>query len=320
MVPRATVIAVLIGIEVALLYGMAVAVGGGPSLPTPAFGGPPGAAGVTAFAPQSFATGAHPSLAIDVGMADVTIDTHPVARIDVSVSDARRHVGSTASITARSDGQTVHIVSDQTDFWSFMGDSRVIHISVPAATTVGIVNAGNVTVTGLRADATIVSGAHFRSEDGIRVRDFQGTLNASADGGTIDIADAECPDLHVTADNGRVTLTHVSARKIDATSSNGRVEGTDLQLRDGRVASANGRVSLRFASGADTTVTAAADNGHIDVSGFAATPAKYVKSGGDDEDDDDDDATSAQTVRVGAGSGRLDVHAGNGSIYLSQEG
>lgn len=318
MVPRATAIAVLVGVEVALLYGMAVAVGGGVTLSPVGFGGP-SPAGVTAFTPLTFAAGMSPKLAIDVGMADVTIDTHPQRQIDVSVSDSSRHVGSTAPITARSDGDTIHIVSDQTDFWSFMGDSRVIHISAPPETAVGIVNAGNVTVTGLRADATIVSGAHFRSEDGIRVRDFQGRLSATADGGTIDISDAVSPDLTIDASNGRVTLTRVNAQKIDASSSNGRVEGTDLQLRDGRVSSSNGRVSLRFASGADTTVTAGAANGHIDVSGFGAAPAKFVK-GGDDEDDDDDDSPSSETIRVGGGSGRLDVHASNGSIYLSQEG
>lgn len=304
MVPRATLIAVLIGVEVALLYGMAVALGGGMTLGPPGFGRPPGAAALRTFAPQSFATGPRPALAIDVGMADVVIDTHPDARIDVSVSDERRHIGSTAPIVAHSDGNTVHIVSDQTDFWSFMGDSRIIHISAPAATTVGIVNAGNVTLTGLRADATIVSGAHFRSDDGIRVRDFHGALSASAGDGVIDIADAVCPDLHIVADDGRVTLTNVSAQQIDATSDDGRIEGTDLLLRDGRVTSADGRVSLRFAAGADTTVNATVDDGHIDVSGFSATPA---------------DGPS-QTVRVGSGNGRLDVHAGDGSIYLSQEG
>ena len=168
----------------------------------------------------------------------------------------------------------------------------------------GIVNAGNVTVTGLRADASIVSGAHFRSDDGIRVRDFQGTLSATVDGGTIDIADAVCPDLTISADDGRVALTHIDARKIDVTSSDGRVEGNDVVLRDGRVTSSDGRVSLRFAAAADTTVNATVDDGHIDVTGLPA-------AGG---------SGSAQTIRVGAGSGRLDVHAGDGSIYLSQEG
>ena len=105
-----------------------------------------------------------------------------------------------------------------------------------------------------------------------------------------------------------MTLTHVDARKIDASSSDGRVDGTDLLLHDGRVTSSDGRVSLRFAAGADTTVNATVDDGHIDVTGFGTTPAG------------DDDSRSAQTIRVGAGSGRLDVHAGDGSIYLSQEG
>jgi hypothetical protein len=45
-----------------------------------------------------------------------------------------------------------------------------------------------------------------------------------------------------------------------------------------------------------------------------------VKSSADDEDDDDDDSSTAKTVRIGAGRGRLDVHASNGSINLSQEG
>ena len=76
MVPRATVIAVLIGVEVALLYGMAVAIsGGGAPIGPPGFSRP--GDGVTAFTPQSFSVGARPALAIDVGMADVTIDTHP---------------------------------------------------------------------------------------------------------------------------------------------------------------------------------------------------------------------------------------------------
>jgi hypothetical protein len=76
-------------------------------------------------------------------------------------------------------------------------------------------------------------------------------------------------------------------------------------------------VSLGFANGADTTITAGAANGHVRVSGFAATAA-YVRGG--DDGDDDDGSSAEKTVRIGAGSGRLDVRASNGSIDLSQEG
>jgi hypothetical protein len=321
MVPRATLIAVLVGIEMALVFAMVVAMGGGPAARSGGWPGAPGGAAsalTPLTAPLTFPAGDHPALAIDVGLADVTIDTHPVARIDVAVTDGFRHMGSQAPITTRADGDTIRISAEETDFWAFLGDSRVVHITVPPQTRVVIANGGNINVTGLRADATVNSGAHFHPGDGISVQDFRGSLTATSPDGTIEVTDADCPELHVTSANGRVTLTRVRAQQIFASSSNGRVEGTGLQLHDGRVASSNGRVSLGFASGADTTVTAGAANGHVRVSGFAATAATYVRGG--DDADDDDDSSAAKTVRIGAGSGRLDVRASNGSIDLSQEG
>jgi hypothetical protein len=319
MVPRATLIAVLVGVEMALVFAMVVAMGGGPKA---SYGGWPGApAGAPALNPltpgQTFPAGDHPALVIDVGMADVTIETHPDARIDVAVTDGFHHVGSQAPILSRADGNTVRISADESDFWAWLGDSRVVHITAPPETRVVIANGGNIRLTGLRADATVTSGAHFHAGDGISIRDFRGSLTATSPDGRIDVTDADCPQLHLTSSNGRVTLTRVRAQQIFATSSNGRVEGTGLQLRDGSVASSNGRVSLGFASGADTTVTAGADNGRVRLSGFAATAATNVHRS---DDEDDDDSSAAQTVRVGAGSGRLDVRASNGSIDLSQEG
>src|SRR5580692_10254902 len=86
MVPRATLIAVLVGIEMALVFAMVVAMGGGPAAhPAVWPGAPAGSASVVTpqTAPLLFRTSDHPQLAIDVGLADVTIDTHPDARIDV---------------------------------------------------------------------------------------------------------------------------------------------------------------------------------------------------------------------------------------------
>lgn len=313
MIPRSTLIAVLVGVEMALVFGMVVSVGGGPSGHFQRTGSPAGAAVLQR--PSTFAAGAHSALAIDVGMADVVIDAVPGTHIDVAVSDAHMHVGSSAPITARDDGGTIRILASETDAWSFLGDSRTVHVSAPPETAVVIANAGNVTVNGLRADATISSGAHFHREDGITVRDFRGSLTAASSSGNLEVIDADCPELHVSSDNGRLTLTRVRARKIDASSSNGRVNGTGLQLRDGRVASSNGRVSLGFAPGADTTVSAASSNGRVNVSGLSVGGTQTVRS-----DDEDDDSAQAKMVRVGAGSGRLDVRSSNGSIDLTQEG
>ena len=91
-----------------------------------------------------------------------------------------------------------------------------------------------------------------------------------------------------------------------------------MQLHDGSVSSANGRVSLGFAPAADTTVSAASNNGRVRVSGFAAAPANQTRRG--DDEIDDGNSPSATQVRIGAGSGRLNVRASNGNIDLTQEG
>jgi putative adhesin len=315
MIPRATLIAALVGVEMALVFGMVVSVGGGPAGRHGRHGGP--AAGAASLeAPSTFPAGNRPALAVDVGMADVVIDAVQSRRIDVSVSDSDMHVGSSAPIIVRDDGGTIRITASETDAWAFLGDSRTVRVSVPPATAVVITQAGNVTASGLRADATINSGAHFHPDDGITVRDFRGSLTATTSNGNLDLIDADCPQLHVTSANGRVTLTRVQARQIDASSSNGRVNGTGLRLHDGRVATSNGRVSLGFAPGADTTITAASSNGRVNVSGLSAgSGAQQVRSTGEDGD-----SLPAKMVRIGAGSGRLDVRTSNGSIDLSQEG
>jgi DUF4097 and DUF4098 domain-containing protein YvlB len=106
------------------------------------------------------------------------------------------------------------------------------------------------------------------------------------------------------------------ATRIDASSDDGRVEGTGLQVHDGTIESSNGRVTLGFAPGTDTVVNAETSNGSVRVSGFASSAVPATHS----SDDDDDDTPSARTVRIGAGTGRLDVHSSDGNITLNQEG
>jgi hypothetical protein len=320
MLPRTTLIAVLIGVEMALVFGMVVALGGGPHGRIGRFGTPAGAASFrppSTQAPSTFSAGGRPVLAVDVGMADVVIDAVEGSRIVVSVSDWHRHMGSSAPIVARDDNGTIRVTANETDPWSFLGDSRTVHITAPPTTAVVITQAGNVAANGLRGDMTIHSSASTRFGDGIVVRDFRGSLTATTSDGNLDVLDADCTELHLRSSNGRVTLTRVTAQHIDATNSNGRLDGTGLRLRDGRVASSNGRVSLGFAPGADTTVTAASTNGHVNASGLSAAGATQNANSAVDEDGD---PLPAKAFRVGAGTGRLDVQSSNGSIDLTQEG
>jgi hypothetical protein len=295
VIQRGTLIAVLIGVEVALVAMMAQAISPGSqaaSMPNLHRSAGHGAAAYT------FTAGAHPEVTVDIGYADLTVYQRSEPGIAVNVTASGWHgFGSSAPvISAKQDGAGVSIIAAVSPGWTW-GDDRMVTIAVPPGTRLNVQNAGNIKATGLRERASFKSIGN----------------------GAIVIEDYNGPALTVATSNGRVTMHNVIAPQLDAASSNGRVEGTALQVRDGRIDSSNGRVSLGFMPGTDTTVTAATSNGHINVSGFTVVPATVVKHA-DDDDGDDDDARTAKTIRVGAGSGRLDVHTSNGSIYLNQEG
>lgn len=314
MVPRATLIAVLIGVEVALVVAMAGAVRGNSAANWFGFFHDTGSA--SAAAPSwTFPAGAGPAVSIDIGLADLTIETRPDARqIAVAVVPGAQF-GPSGTISARDDGGTIRITAPDTSGWHFFQeDDRNVHVIVPPQTRIQVISAGDIVAGGLR------SGASFESYGVVKVSDFRGDLSATSSNGHIEISDADCSSLHVSSSNGRVTLRRVSAQQIVATSSNGRIEATALDVRNGSVSSSNGRVSLGFAPDADTTVTAEANNGNVRVSGLAAGVSAATTAGDDEDDDDDDNAgSSAKTVRIGGGGGQLDVHASNGNIDLMRE-
>jgi hypothetical protein len=296
MVQRLPLIAALLIVELAVVGGIFIAIRGDApaSWAIHPHGSHEAAAG--AGSSYSFVTGAGPELTIDVGYADVGIVTHASDNVDVSIPAAGfSMIGPLAPITASADGDSVHIAA-QPGHWSPLGDWRTVTVRVPDATRVNVRNAGNISANGLRAEAS------FNSVDGtITVDDFAG------------------PTLQLSAANGRLMLHTIVAERLDATSGNGRVEASGLQVRDGRVDSSNGRITLGFTNGADTVVSAATNNGKIRMSGLTAAAAP-ARAAVDEDDEDDDDDASAKTVRIGAGDGRLDVHASNGNITLSQEG
>jgi hypothetical protein len=308
MVPRQTLIAVLIGIEVALLVGMIGAVrGGGPSL-WPGFPSA-SAQGANAAPSWTFVTGPSPAVTIDIGHADLTIETRPGLQVAVSVVPGSEF-NSSGQISARDEGGTIRILAANRDSSASMYmDERNVHVTVPPQTRVIVEEAGDIAASGLRADASFDS-----PNGGITISDFRGELTANSSDGHVEVSDADCATLRASSANGRVVLHRVKAGRLEASSSNGRVEATELAVRDGSVSSSNGRVSLHFAAGADTTVTASAANGDITIRGLAAAAAATGVASGDDDDD-----SVARTVRVGAGEGKLDVHASNGSIDLRGE-
>lgn len=297
MVQRPILIAALAGVEIALAVMMVQAIHPGPrgtwhETAQHQFHGSSGHT-TSGAANYAFTTGAQATVTVDIGYADLTIERRDTPGITVDIQKHGWHGwGSAPSIAASQQGDRVNVIADAQSFtWS---DDRMITIAVPPETKLVVRNAGNIRATGLRADATFNS------------------IN-----GWIVIEDFDAPSLQVASSNGKLTLRNIVATHVNATSSNGRVDGSALTVRDGRVASSNGRVTLGFARGSDTTVTAASSNGNVRLSGFTAIDTPKVQPA---DDDADGDVPSAKTVRIGAGSGRLDVHSSNGNINLSQEG
>jgi hypothetical protein len=286
---RGTIIAALCVLELAILGEAGVATRGDaltqsraslpglPALPQHR------AAAIANDSHQHFAVGAQPALTVDIGYADLTIVTGDAAQIDVDVRDSRDFgpFRARGPITASKTGDEVRIAAEHQRRWS-MGDDRMVRVVVPPGTRVTVLSAGDITASGLRADAS------FRS----------------VGNGTIAIDDYDARVLHVASSDGRIALHGVAAARLDATSTGSRIEATGLRVRDGEIRS-DERISLGFAAGSDTLVTANAGDGNVDLSGFDGSNAE-------------DDASS-RTVRVGAGNGRLDVHANDATIRLVRE-
>jgi hypothetical protein len=294
MISRGTVIAALFVVELAIIGEAFVAIRGdqpalsAPRIDAPAASGPH----LVEDGPHEiFQAGAHPALTVDIGYADLTILTGKSSQIDVSLSgDTAFGVFRTKGpLVALRDGETIRIVATSGHRWS-IGDDRMVTVLVPAETQVTVVKAGDIRASGLRAEASFNSIGH----------------------GSITVDDYDAPALHVSSSDGPIVLHRIVAPRLDATSSNDRIEGTALQVRDGTIES-DGRVTLGFATGADTVITAKASDGKINLSGFSSGASGHASSADDDED------SSLQTVRVGSGDGRLDVHASDGNITLAQE-
>jgi hypothetical protein len=238
---------------------------------------------------KSFPVLFHPTLTVSIGYADLTILTHSGSTIDVSVSksDGFGPMRSTEPISASSSGESVHITKPADPGFS-MGDDRLVTVVVPPSTQVTILDAGDIRVSGLRAEAAI----------------------SSVGSGSVTVDDYNAPALRVTTPNGLIALHQVTVNHIDVASRNDRIDATSLSVRDGTI-EADDTVTLGFAPGTNTTLTAQTSDGAIHLTGFPDASAPTKNSDGDDD-------SAVQTVRVGNGAGRVDVHSNSGNINLNQ--
>jgi hypothetical protein len=237
--------------------------------------------------PQTFHVGAAPKLYVDIDYADLTIDTGNPAQMEVSLRSSDGIFDDKRDIVARAVGDTIHI-SKRGDEGMSSGDDRMVTVIVPPGTEVTVASGGDIKATGLQAAASI----------------------SSVGRGSVAIEDFDGPRLRVSSTHGSILLQKVTATHLDVTSSDDHIDGSALQVRDGTI-SADDHVTLGFATGTNTLVNALTNDGKIDVSGFP-DGASLSSTSNDDN--------ASQTVRVGSGTGHLEVHSNDGNITLTQEG
>jgi hypothetical protein len=235
---------------------------------------------------QTFTVGAAPQLYVDIAYADLTIQRGDPSKIDVSLRSSDGIFEDKRPIVARADGDAIHISKAGDGGWA-SGDDRMVTVIVPPETQVSVASGGDIKVSGLRATASI----------------------NSVGSGSITVQDFDGPRLHASS-TGSILLQQVVATHLDATSTDHHIDGSALDVQDGTIVS-DGHVTLGFASGSNTLVNAATNDGKISIAGFP-DGASLASSSSDD--------SSSKTVRVGSGTGHLDVHANDGNITLTQEG
>ena len=240
-----------------------------------------------------FRVGARPELTVDVGYADLTVLTGKPEQIDVGLSGSTDFgtLRETALITATGEGDSVRIASIREHRWS-AGDDRMVTVVVPPQTRVTVVHAGDIKASGLRADATFKSVGR----GSIAIEDFVGTA------------------LDVASSNGAISLRRIVAGRLDATSKRDRIEGSALQVRDGSI-QADDDVRLGLAAGSDSLVSAATDGGKVNLLGVSTVASEGASRQKRHHEED----AASETLRVGMGSGRLDVHSNDGDIELQSE-
>ena len=251
--------------------------------------------------------GPAPHVVIDDDGATLSVSVRPGSTVAVNEeTDVRGWVhGGRHPVSVERTVDGVQIVRSDNDLVVSMGlVRRQLTVVVPPAVRLEVKNAGSTTISGLRADASI------HSDDGsVVVSDVRGAVDVRTDDGRVELHAVDAPAVEIDSDNGRVLLDRVRADRVAVTTDDGRIDVVRSLLLGGKIKTNNGRISLDLDPRSNVTVNARASDGKV----IAGAPLTLISGGRDDDD-------APSTIRIGSGSGRLDVGSDDGSITVSAGG
>lgn len=179
--------------------------------------------------------------------------------------------------------------------------TQTIEVDVPAAARLEIARCSGADVDGLTGAVSV------HSVDGhITLTDLQGTVDASSDDGYLRASNVRGDRLAMQSNDGHLSLDRVAVTSLSATTHDGRIEAGDLSVaRDATLQTGDGSMLVSLSPNADLTIDASTRDGHISV---------------DENSSSSDDDSAQRTVRLGAGTARMTLNTGDGSIHIKTNG
>jgi hypothetical protein len=290
---------------VLVLGGMAIAVLEAPD----AFEGASNLDKTEAF-DQTLAISGRPTLAVDSRNGNVTITRGVDGKIVVHAikrakTDDLLH-RLTIDVQQNGSQVTVRTTGEDSSTTVFFGWHRTqvdYEIQVPAQSDLTPVRTSNgaINIAGIAGRLDLAS-----SNGTISAADFDGAVTAQTSNGRVTIRNGRGA-LDLRTSNGIVDVQNVQAQGLEMHTSNGRVSfsGSLASGSHNNLDVGNGSVSLTLPPESALSVDLRAGNGSVNVNGFAVTT-----SGANQRN-------AVQGV-IGRVDAALVVHAGNGSITLSQ--
>ncbi|MBV8148157.1 MAG: DUF4097 family beta strand repeat protein [Candidatus Eremiobacteraeota bacterium] len=307
---RASVIAMLVAVEIAIVAVALFATGGlrwnGTRWSGQAF-----------VSMQHYDFAAKPIAPLDAGSTPRVTIEDPQSRVAVNASsDGRVHVSDLTSVgglrfasessipqlrvTRTADGVSIVRAPHQAFFVIGSVDER-IDVDVPPGSRVEISRCEGADVTG------IAGGVSVHSQDGhVTLAELRGKVDAESDDGYIEASSIRGDSLGVHSSDGHLGLRDVAVQTLQAHTDDGRVRVERLSgLGNGTISTDDGSIDLELAAGSNLTVDASTGDGSIAVDGSTV----------------EHDSDSVQhTITLGKGTGTLRVSTGDGSIHSLTNG
>jgi len=220
-------------------------------------------------------------------------------RVTVAQLDVKRVADGVSISRPKSDGFGMHFQMG----WF----ERRVEIDVPAGSHVEIARCAGAEITGIEG------GVAVTSQDGrIVLADLTGAVQANSDDGSISATRIRGDDLALQSADGRLELIDVSASSLDAQTKDGSIEARDLSIAGGTQPHAvlhtdAGSIRVALAARADLTVEASTNDGKVVVDG------QSFRNAGDGD-------STQHVVRLGSGSGSLQLSSDDGSIHILTNG